>query len=379
VSAALCELPVPLDLVQVADGVYVRAMLTTDRAVDLFLGDLARRGYSDRTRTTYSRILDKLCDRLPDDHDVAKITADDLRRFLDQWNRRAPGTRAHVFAVVSSFFGWLYRDGKIRTNPLDRLERPRRLPAEDLDVVTVTSADVVALLENAHTWTERLAIGILAYLGPRRHATALLRLSDYDRARRTIRFREKGGKTIWKPVPDELVTLLEAAIAAGAVVDRADYLIPPEGPLARRGDRDDRIIWRVVNRVATRAGVRAHVHALRSAFAVFYLEQRPGDVEALQALLGHRSLRTTEIYLRKLNRGVAMERVRDLSWTGNTSEAGSPQTADDRLAASRLVGAGGFEPPWPDSPGGKRADSLKPLERRLDELRDSARGRSRST
>jgi hypothetical protein len=44
--------------------VIVRPMLTTDRAIDLFLGDLARRG-SERTRATYSRILDKLCDRLP--------------------------------------------------------------------------------------------------------------------------------------------------------------------------------------------------------------------------------------------------------------------------------------------------------------------------
>lgn len=77
-------------------------MLTTDRAIDLFLGDLARRGYSERTRATYSRILDKLCDRLPLDQDVSKITPDDCRRFLDQWNRRAAGTRAHTFSVLSS-------------------------------------------------------------------------------------------------------------------------------------------------------------------------------------------------------------------------------------------------------------------------------------
>jgi site-specific recombinase XerD len=80
---------------------------------------------------------------------VSKIAPDDCRRFLDQWNRRAAGTRAHTFSVLSSFFCWLYRNEKIARNPLDRMERPRRLPPEDLDVVCVTSADVPLLLAEA--------------------------------------------------------------------------------------------------------------------------------------------------------------------------------------------------------------------------------------
>src|SRR5690242_11546952 len=118
--------------------VIIRAMLTTDRAVDLFLGDLARRGYSERTRATYSRILDKLLDRLPLDQDVSKVTTDDLRRFLDTRSGRkvrgkgvyARGTQAHTEAVLSSFFKWMYLDGKIARNPMDRLPRTRRVPAQ---------------------------------------------------------------------------------------------------------------------------------------------------------------------------------------------------------------------------------------------------------
>ena len=293
--------------------VLIRPMLTTDRAVDLFLGDLARRGYSERTRSTYQRILDKLCDRLPLEADVSKVTADDIRRFLDGYNRKAQGTRAHAFSVLSSFFGWLYRNEKITKNPLDRLERPRRLPAQDLDVTTVSSDDVRKLIEAAVTWPERLAIGILVYMGPRRRAVARLKVADYDMLGERIRFREKGGKTIWKPVPDELSQLLRSAFSQG-VYENQEYLVPAEAYLSKQGERDDRVVWRLVKRVGERAGVATHVHALRAAFACLYLESNPGDVEALRELMGHRSIATTQVYLRKLDKDSAMERVRSLSW-----------------------------------------------------------------
>lgn len=307
---------------QVADGVYVRAMISPGSATDLFLGDLERRGYSKRTVDTYRRILDQFADWLPEGVDVAKITTDDCRRFLNRWNGSrkrgagsySQGTRAHTFSVLSSFFVWLYRTERIKRNPLDRVDRPRRLPADDLDVVTVSTEDVRKLLGAAQGWTEKLAIAIPAYLGPRRHAAALLRLKDYDQKTGRIRFQEKGGKTIWKPVPTQLAGLLAAAIADGAIREPDDYLIPGLGPQQRKGDRDDRVVWNAVRRVAERAGVSAHVHSLRAAFAVYYLEQRPGDVEALQTLLGHKSIATTERYLRRLERETAMERVRDLDW-----------------------------------------------------------------
>lgn len=301
-----------------ADGprLIVRPMLTTAQATDLFLGDLTRRGYSTRTVDTYRRILDKLCDALPrDDIDVTKITADDCRKFLDLWSKRAAGTRAHTYSVVSSFFTWLYKTERIKRSPLERIERPRRIASEDLDVTTVSTADVHRLLAACNGWTETLAIAIPLYMGPRRRAAAMLRLSDYDQEAQKIRFREKGQKIIWKPVPDELATMLGAAIADGAIKPAPDdYLIPSTRSQARNGDRDDRIVWRVVKDVAKRAGVEAHVHSLRAAFAVYYLEKHPGDIEALKELMGHRSLATTQVYLRKLDRGEAMERVRDLSW-----------------------------------------------------------------
>lgn len=294
--------------------VQIRPMLTTSRALDEWLDDLERRDYSARTIEEYGRNVGLLCDTLPRDFDVSKITLDHhLRPFLRRWRHSAPGTKGTVEAQIASFFTWLYFQGKITKNPVDMLARTRRPASEDLDVTTVSTDDVRRMLALAEGWSERLAMNILVYLGPRRHAVAQLRIADYDRARGQIRFREKGGKTIYKPIPDELDMLIEQAMAAG-VYDTQDYLVPSPRRQRRKGDRADVIIWRLVKRVADRAGVSAHVHALRSAFACFYLEQNHGDLVGLKELMGHRSIKTTQIYLRKLDKQAAMEPVRSLSW-----------------------------------------------------------------
>ena len=56
------------------------------------------------------------------------------------------------------------------------------------------------------------------------------------------------------------------------------------------------------------------MHSIRGAYAVQFLETHPGDLEALQPLMGHTRLETTAVYLRRLNHVKATERVKDLSW-----------------------------------------------------------------
>jgi integrase len=339
-------------LEEVADGVIVRPMLTIDDAIDLWLGHLARIGRATRTRDSYSRYLDKFCDRFPRGWDVAQVTPEECEAFLDQWAHRKPATRHAAYAPLSGMFKWLYRTRKIKTNPMEFVEPPVRQRPEDIDVVSVAPADVRRLLAFCSSWSERLAVAIPAYLGPRRSAAALLRLTDYDQDQQLIRFREKGGKTIWKPVPDELAAMLRGAIADGAILYPDGYLIPGEAA-TRNGERDSRVVWRLVKKVAKRAGVEVHVHALRAAFACFYLETHPGDVEALQTLMGHRSMDTTKVYLRKLDRRVAKERVRDLSW-GNVDTSIRPQIADEPFESFPDTEKEGFEPSFSEQQPSKR-------------------------
>ena len=120
---------------------------------------------------------------------------------------------------------------------------------------------------------------------------------------------------IVKPIPTEFAELLRAAVGAGAIGASADsYVIPMARGQRRDGERDDRVVWRTIKRLGERAGVEVHPHSLRAAFAVRFLETHPGEIEALQRLMGHARMETTQIYLRRLDRERAMERVRDLSW-----------------------------------------------------------------
>jgi site-specific recombinase XerD len=307
-------------------------------AVDLWLGELERKGRARKTVKSYRYILDKLADALPG-VDVGEVTTTQIRRFLDSrstnartWRvgkPKAPGTRCIEVTVLNCMFDWLTSEQIIKTNPTRRngtrvLSRPSKgRPEDNENIVSISSSDVRKLIAAAVDWDEKLVIYTLAYLGPRRHALALTKLADYDQAGDppTIKFHEKGGKTIAKPVPPPLAAIIAAACAAG-VYDTQDWLIPNRKPgqagaawLPSLGedDRDDRFVWRTVHRLGKRAGVTAHTHALRAAFAVFFLESG-GDKYDLQLLMGHSDGSTTDLYARRLDKRVRMSSVLTLNY-----------------------------------------------------------------
>jgi integrase len=77
---------------------------------------------------------------------------------------------------------------------------------------------------------------------PSRHAASALRWRDVDLERQRVRFREKGGKVIAKPIPRDYEAILRAARAADSEYDRDGYVIPMVRRQKRVGDRGDRII-----------------------------------------------------------------------------------------------------------------------------------------
>jgi site-specific recombinase XerD len=127
--------------------------VTVGRAIDRFLGELARRGYSARTRDDYFRKLCLLCEQLPNDEpQIQSVTPDDCRGFLDRWREHKPGTRYHSWAVLSSFFRWLYQTGAVESNPMARIEAPKRLRYDEVEVTTVSGAAVRRLFDACETW-----------------------------------------------------------------------------------------------------------------------------------------------------------------------------------------------------------------------------------
>jgi integrase len=335
------------------------AVMNISYATDLWLGELARLNHSERTVTTYRRLLHKLADTQPRYKDVRDITSNDVRQFLDEQakrvnggGRKSPATIAQNVSIVQGFFDWLTKEGAIERNPTRRngdriISRPKMPHSDENDnVVTVSEDDVRKLLDAAEksgSWSKRLAVAVAVYLGPRRRALSQARIGDYDPATGTLAFFEKGGKVIRKPVPDELGELLERAIRAGIYDEPTDYLIPSVGTV-RSADRDDRIIWRLIKDVAADAGVVTHVHALRAAFAVHYLEHNPGEIVALQKLMGHRRGETTNVYLRRYDRQHAMETVRTLSWAKDSNSPQNRRVSGESSESSPVTEKEGFEP-----------------------------------
>lgn len=299
-----------------------RQRMKLSKAVDRWIGELHRAGRSEATRESYRRQLWKFIgqlERTRPDVDVQEVTADDCRAFLDNWLGKAPSTVCTVHSALNGLFKWLYLERQIETNPMLRIQRPRRPKPGETEVVIVTPGDVESMFAAVETWQEFLCLSVLAYTGARRNAASRLRWRDVDLVAGWMRLREKGSKVNDIPVPDELLTILRAAVESGEVAAGPDdYVIPNRRSASvRRAERTNKIVYETVVTVAQRAGVKATAHALRRAFAVAFLTTHPGAIESLQALMNHSRVDTTQVYLRALNRSQAMEAVRDLSWSAS--------------------------------------------------------------
>ncbi len=331
-----------------------RRMNEIDHAVDAYIGELARLGRSANTRTKYQWLLWKFCEHVGPRY-VDELTRVDCTSFLDRWVNASPSTIALHTSILASFFDFLVDLTLLERSPMEKVRRPPRKRPEDLDVVTVSDADVERMFKAATAWDEFLCLALIGYLGPRRSAAALLRRRDLDLERGLVRFLEKGSKVIWKPIPDELLAILRAGEDEGLWLGPEDYVIPNRRPQYRKGERSTKVVYRIVKDVAERARVRAHPHAIRAAFAVRFDAQHPREVVALKELLGHARIETTMVYLRRKDKAQAMEAVRDLSWSGSA------------LPPSPGMPPAGFEPALQES------RLPEPLRWKLEELRARSR------
>jgi integrase/recombinase XerC len=167
---------------------------------------------------------------------------------------------------------------------------PRTLPALDL------GAALDRLGEAGEETRRDAALLELAYsAGLRVSELTGLNHGDVDRSAELLRVRGKGRRERIVPVGRRALAALEAHLASAAPHDRR-----PDGPLFpghSRGRLSTRTVQRVVRRrlAAAAAGLGVTPHALRHSFASHLLD-RGADLRAIQELLGHRSLASTQVY-----------------------------------------------------------------------------------
>ena len=275
--------------------------MSPSEAVQAFLAELGtERRLSAHTTAAYRRDLGALLEFL-EREGVAELSAADayhIRRYAAECHRRGLGARsiARRLSAVRSFYGFLLRRGLATTNPAIHVQAPkpsRRLPAT-LD--TDQMASLLKAKPDAPLELRDAAILELFYSsGLRLSELTGLDLTDVDLDDLTVRVLGKGAKTRVVPVGRIAAAAIRAWLPARAGIAAAGERALFVG---RRGTRlGQRAVQARIDAWARRRGmpVRVHPHMLRHSFASHLLESS-GDLRAVQELLGHASLSTTQIY-----------------------------------------------------------------------------------
>ncbi|MFN8012630.1 MAG: tyrosine-type recombinase/integrase [Holophagaceae bacterium] len=226
-----------------------------------------------------------------------------LRGFALELGRRGldPASQARVLSTVRAFFRWLFETGRLGSNPASGLRNPRqaaRLPA------FLTEGESAALLElppavDFPTARLRALLELLYASGLRVSELVGLDLGDVLAAERTLRVLGKGRKERLVPFHEEAARELEAYLSHRRAL-LAEKGLPPS-PALFLNQRGGRLTPTSVRAFLARAlestAVRSRVspHALRHSFAT-HLLNRGMDLRAIQELLGHASLSTTQRY-----------------------------------------------------------------------------------
>jgi integrase/recombinase XerD len=269
-----------------------------DPAVDGFLA-LAAARLAPRTVEAYRRDLGHLARWLG--RSPAEASAEELAAYVAQLRADglAPTTVARRLAAVRSFFRHQMLLGVRTDNPAARVELPRRRRALPR---TLSAAEVERLLEAATGPTPRSlrdrALAELLYGAGLRVSEAVgLDRQAVDLENRLVRCLGKGAKERVVPIGREAAESLRRYLARGRpYLDRRHrpelFLNAHGGPLTRAG------VFLILRRLAGKAGLepeRVHPHLLRHSFATHLLEGG-ADLRAVQEMLGHADLATTELY-----------------------------------------------------------------------------------
>ena len=251
----------------------------------------------------------------------AAIEATDVRAFMSSRRAYDVGGRSlmRALAGLRSFGRFLEREGKGKVGALSAIRAPKigrslPKPIQMTSARQMANADIRAG-ENREPWiwARDAAVMALLYGSGLRISEALgLKQRDVPLPSKgdVIVVTGKGNKTRMVPVLQNVLALVQDYVAM------CPHTIAPDGPIfvgARGGPLSPRIIQLTMERLRGALGLpdSATPHALRHSFAT-HLLTRGGDLRAIQELLGHSSLSTTQIYT-----GVDADRLLDVYKTAH--------------------------------------------------------------
>lgn len=250
----------------------------------------------------YLTDLDKLVRFMQSDNlSLPEVTYNDLQQFVTQLRDVGihPRSQARIISGIKSFYRFLLLDGYITTDPTELLESPKiglRLP----EVLTVNEIDSIMStidLSLPEGQRNRAILEVLYSCGLRVSELITLRYSDVYFDEGFIKVEGKGSKQRLVPISETAVREIR-----NYLYDRNKVRVKKGCEdilfLSRRGTGLSRImVFHIIKQQVELAGIRKNVspHTFRHSFATHLLEGG-ANLRAIQLMLGHEKITTTEIY-----------------------------------------------------------------------------------
>lgn len=263
------------------------------------------RALSDNSVEAYLRDVNKLslfCVQ-QDLKDCTRVTTETLRHFIEELHKQKMGSKsqARILSGIKSFFHYLCVENITDTNPCDHIDRPRserKLP-DTLNPKEINQIIDSVDLSSRHGERNRTLLETLYSCGLRVTELIELKCSKLFLDDGFLTVIGKGNKERLVPLNKTLVKYLKNYIQLvrshqNIATGHEDFVF-----LNNRGQQLTRMmIFTIVKKQAKIAGIKKNIspHTFRHSFAT-HLLQGGADLRAIQTMLGHESISTTEIYM----------------------------------------------------------------------------------
>jgi tyrosine recombinase XerD len=264
----------------------------------------SERGLSSNTSLAYAQDLEQLCQFcVLYKKSILQASQKDLRDFVAYLRKQelTPRSIARKISTLKQFYKFLLRENKIENDPADLLsivQKTKRLP-KHLTIEEVFRLIASAEGNNESEIRDRALLEMWYATGARVSELAQLTVAQIDLEEKVAKIKGKGGK-------ERIVPLSEASIIWAKKYQevrhqwllRSDLKETKVFFLTRLGKAFSRQgIWKLLKKYAKRAHISKKVwpHMIRHSFATHVL-RGGADLRAVQELLGHKSISTTEIY-----------------------------------------------------------------------------------
>lgn len=262
------------------------------------------RNLSENTVASYKNDLSALVNFLKDDgvDDPSKITSQKLVDFFGVLTKLGLSSRssARYYSSIKGFFGYLFSSGYIKINPMEKLSAPK-LSKNLPNVLNIN--EIEAILSSPDT-SKKLGLRDKALLetfyacGLRVSELINLKVSDLFLNEEMIRVFGKGSKERYVPIGSSAIKWIEEYLKNSRPLLEKKAKSQHILFLNNRGTKLSRMgVWKIVDNYAELAGIKkeVHPHTFRHSFATHLLEGG-ADLRAVQEMLGHVDISTTQIY-----------------------------------------------------------------------------------